>query len=185
VRVPFADVGPVPVPDSLSDEQVLFLSDIFPTGYMAAANCNIQPGDTVAVWGCGPVGQFCIKSAYLLGAGRVIALDRFPARLRTAREHGKAEAVNYDDVDILERLDEMTGGRGPDACIDAVGLEAHGATPGAVYDRIKTSLMLATDRPKVLRQAIMACRRAARSRSRASTAASWTRSRSGPPSPRG
>ena len=157
VRVPFADVGPMKVPEHLSDEQVLFLSDILPTGYMAAENCNIQPGDTVAVWGCGPVGQFSIKSALLLGAGRVIAIDRFPERLRMAQSIG-AHALNYEEVDIPEALKELTGGRGPDSCIDAVGMEAH--MPGAhgAYDKIKTSLKMETDRPGVLRQAIMACR---------------------------
>jgi len=158
-RVPFADVGPLKVPAHLSDEQVLFLSDIFPTGYMAAENCDIQPGDTVAVWGCGPVGQFAIKSAYLLGAERVIALDHYPERLRLAREQGKAETLNFDEVDVLDALAAMTGGQGPDACIDAVGLEAHGTTLGAVYDRVKMAMFLATDRPNVLRQAIMACRK--------------------------
>jgi threonine dehydrogenase-like Zn-dependent dehydrogenase len=158
VRVPFADVGPLKVPEHLTDEQVLFLSDIFPTGYMAAANCDLQPGDTVAVWGCGPVGQFAIRSCFLLGAERVLAIDRFPSRLKLAAEGG-AEVVNYDDVDILERIDQLTGGRGPDACIDAVGLEAHGTTPGALYDRFKTATYLATDRPNVLRQAILACRK--------------------------
>src|SRR2546423_4477030 len=123
VRVPFADVGPVKIHDGIDDEQVLFLSDIFPTGYMAAANCQIQPGDTVAVWGCGPVGQFAIKSASLTGAERVIGIDRFPNRLRMARD-GKAEVLNYEEVDVFEALREMTGGRGPDACIDCVGLEA-------------------------------------------------------------
>jgi threonine dehydrogenase-like Zn-dependent dehydrogenase len=158
-RVPFADVGPIKVPAGLSDEQVLFLSDIFPTGYMAADVCNIQPGDIIAVWGCGPVGQFVIKSAYLLGAHRVIAIDDCPERLHLAETQGRATVLNFHDVDILERLDELTGGRGPDACIDAVGLEAHGMTPGAVYDRMKTSMYLATDRPNVLRQAIQACRK--------------------------
>ncbi|MGH9903844.1 MAG: zinc-dependent alcohol dehydrogenase, partial [Pyrinomonadaceae bacterium] len=126
LRVPFADVGPIKIPDGLTDEQVLFLSDIFPTGYMAAENCDIQPGDTVAVWGCGPVGQFAIKSAYLLGAARVIAIDRVPERLRMAETEGKAETLNFDDEEIFDKLREMTGGRGPDSCIDAVGLEAHG-----------------------------------------------------------
>jgi threonine dehydrogenase-like Zn-dependent dehydrogenase len=158
-RVPFADVGPVKVPDSLSDEQVLFLSDIFPTGYMAAENCNIRPGDTIAVWGCGPVGQFAIKSAYLLGAERVIAIDRFPERLALAASHGKAEILNYAEVDVMEALRVMTGGQGPDACIDAVGLEAHGTTLDAWYDRVKTKMYLATDRPHALRQAINACRK--------------------------
>jgi len=159
VRVPFADVGPIKVPDSLSDEQVLFLSDIFPTGYMAAENCGIRPGDTVAVWGCGPVGQFAIKSAYLLGAERVIAIDRFPERLALASSQGQAETLDYSTVDVLEALRVMTGGQGPDACIDAVGLEAHGTTVDAWYDRAKTSLFLATDRAHVLRQAISACRK--------------------------
>jgi threonine dehydrogenase-like Zn-dependent dehydrogenase len=158
-RVPFADVGPIKVPDSLPDEQVLFLSDIFPTGYMAAENCGIRPGDTIAVWGCGPVGQFAIKSAYLLGAERVIAIDRFPERLALARSHGKAEVLNYAETDIEEALRTMTGGQGPDACIDAVGLEAHGTTLDAWYDRAKTSMYLATDRPHALRQAIGACRK--------------------------
>ncbi|MBV9302704.1 MAG: glutathione-dependent formaldehyde dehydrogenase [Acidobacteriaceae bacterium] len=157
-RVPFADVGPIKVPEGLSDDQVLFLSDIFPTGYMGAEMCNIQSGDTIAIWGCGPVGQFAIKSAFLLGAERVIAIDRFGPRLKMAREKGRAETLNYEEVDVLETLKEMTGGRGPDACIDAVGLEAH--TPSLVhaYDRAKQALMLETDRPIALRQAIMACR---------------------------
>lgn len=157
VRVPYADVGPIKVPEHLSDEQVLFLSDILPTGYMAAENCNIQPGDTVAVWGCGPVGQFSIKSALLLGAARVIAIDRFAERLRMAAAIG-AHTLNYEEVDILDALKELTGGRGPDSCIDAVGMEAH--LPGAhgAYDKLKTTLKLETDRPGVLRQAIMACR---------------------------
>src|SRR5579883_1117733 len=120
-RVPFADVGPLKIPADVTDEQALFLSDIFPTGYMAAENCNIQPGDVVAVWGCGPVGQFAIRSAYMLGAGRVIAIDSYPARLDMARR-GKAETLNYEDGDVVEKLNEMTGGRGPDACIDAIGM---------------------------------------------------------------
>jgi threonine dehydrogenase-like Zn-dependent dehydrogenase len=158
-RVPFADVGPIKVPASLSDEQVLFLSDIFPTGYMAADNCNIKRGDTVAVWGCGPVGQFAIKSAYLLGAERVIAIDRFPERLQLAASEGKAETLNYMEVDVHEELRARTGGQGPDSCIDAVGLEAHGTTLDAWYDRVKTKMYLATDRPHALRQAISACRK--------------------------
>ncbi len=158
-RVPFSDVGPMKVPGHLSDEQVLFLSDIFPTGYMAAENCNIEPGDTVAVWGCGPVGLFCIKSAFLLGAERVIAIDDVQGRLDKARDDCGAEVVNFAEVNILEWLDEATAGRGPDSCIDAVGLEAHGITPGAVYDRVKAAMFLATDRPNALRQAIMACRK--------------------------
>jgi threonine dehydrogenase-like Zn-dependent dehydrogenase len=157
VRVPFADVDHVKVPRSLTDEQVLFLSDILPTGYMAAENCNIEPGDTVAVWGCGPVGQFAMVSAYLLGAERVIGIDRFPYRMRIARDHAKAETLDYQQVDINEALNEMTGGRGPDACIDAVGMEGHAPVTG-VYDRLKQAAMLETDRPPALRQAMVACR---------------------------
>jgi len=157
-RVPFADVGPIKVPAGLTDEQVLFLSDIFPTGYMGADMCNIKRGDVIAVWGAGPVGQFAIKSAYMLGAERVIAIDRFPYRLRMAREKAGAETLNYEEVNILEALKEMTGGRGPDACIDAVGLEAHGHFPSYAYDRTKQALMLEPDRPIALREAILACR---------------------------
>jgi threonine dehydrogenase-like Zn-dependent dehydrogenase len=158
VRVPFADVGTVKVPDGLPDEKVLFLSDIFPTGYMAAENCNIQPGDTVAIWGCGPVGQFAIRSAFLLGAERVIAIDRFPERLRMAADGG-AETVNYEETDVYEFLMEQTGGLGPDSCIDAVGMEAH--VPGVIgaYDRVKQAMMLESDRPHVFRQALIACRK--------------------------
>jgi threonine dehydrogenase-like Zn-dependent dehydrogenase len=158
VRVPFADVGPLKVPDELEDEQALFLSDIFPTGYMAAENCEIQAGDTVAIWGCGPVGLFAIQSAFMLGAERVIAIDRFASRLQIAA-NCDAEILNYEEVDVLEALHEMTGARGPDSCIDAVGMEAHGHTIGALYGRVKQSLMLETDRPNVLRQAIQACRK--------------------------
>jgi threonine dehydrogenase-like Zn-dependent dehydrogenase len=157
-RIPFADVGPIKVPDELTDDQVLFLSDIFPTGYMAAESCNIKPGQIVAVWGCGPVGQFAIQSAYLLGAERVIAIDRFPERLQMAAEKSKAEPINYSQVDVLETLKDMTGGRGPDACIDAVGLEAHSHGLVGIYDRMKQAAMLETDRPHALRQAIFACR---------------------------
>ncbi len=157
-RVPFADVGPLRVPESLSDEQVLFLSDIFPTGYMAAEACDIKAGDVVAVWGCGPVGQFAIQSAYLLGAERVIAIDRFPERLRMAREIGRAEVLNYEEVNVHEVLADLTGGRGPDACIDAVGMEAHSPGLLGLYDRLKQAMRLTTDRPSALRQAIMACR---------------------------
>src|SRR5436190_350287 len=132
-RVPFADVGPIKVPDTLTDDQVLFLSDILPTGYMAAEACDIKPGQTIAIWGCGPVGQFAIKSAYLLGAERVIAIDRLPERLRMAREQGGAETINYEDTDVLDALKEMTAGRGPDAGIDAVGKEAHGHGLQAAY----------------------------------------------------
>ena len=158
VRVPFADVGPVKVPPELRDDQVLFLSDIFPTGYMAAENCNIRPGDIVAVWGCGPVGQFAIRSAYLLGAERVIALDHVPTRLQLARK-GNAEVLNFQDIDVVEHLKDLTAGRGPDCCIDAVGMEAHGAAVDALYDRAKQTLRLETDRPHALRQAIQACRK--------------------------
>jgi threonine dehydrogenase-like Zn-dependent dehydrogenase len=158
-RVPFADVGPLKVPDGIDDEKVLFLSDILPTGYMAAENCEIAPGDVIAVWGCGPVGQMAIKSAWLLGAERVIAIDSVPERLRMARDKNNAETINYEDEDVFDRLKTMTGGRGPDACIDAVGLEAHGATLDAYIDHAKTSLFLATDRPSALRQAIHACRK--------------------------
>jgi threonine dehydrogenase-like Zn-dependent dehydrogenase len=158
VRVPFADVGPIKVPDHLDDEKVLFLSDIFPTGYMAAEACGIQPGDIVAVWGCGPVGQFAIASAYLLGAERVIAIDRFPYRLRMARERAHAETINYEEADVRETLKDMTGGRGPDHCIDAVGMEGHAPGVWGAYDKVKTSLMMETDRPIALRQAILACR---------------------------
>jgi threonine dehydrogenase-like Zn-dependent dehydrogenase len=158
-RVPFADFGPVKVPAHLSDEQVLFLSDIFPTGYMAAENCDIEPGDTVAVWGCGPVGLFCIKSALLLGAGRVIGIDDVEGRLQKAREQCGAEVVNFAKVDLLDWLDEATGGRGPDSCIDAVGLEGHGTSIDAIYDRVKAAAFMTTDRPTALRMAIMACRK--------------------------
>jgi threonine dehydrogenase-like Zn-dependent dehydrogenase len=158
-RVPFADVGPIKIENGLSDEQVLFLSDIFPTGYMAAENCDIQPGDTVAVWGCGPVGLFAIKSAFLLGAERVIAIDSIPERLEAAREKCAAETINDAEVNVLECLDAMTGGRGPDACIDAVGMEAHSHGPVGVLDRVKQAAMLETDRPNVLREAILACRK--------------------------
>jgi threonine dehydrogenase-like Zn-dependent dehydrogenase len=158
VRVPFADIGPLRVPDRLTDEQVLFLSDIFPTGYMAADNCQIRPGDTVAVWGCGPVGQFAIKSAYLLGAERVIAIDRFEYRMRIARERAGAETINYEQTDVHDALLDMTGGRGPDSCIDAVGLEGHAPGLAGAYDRVKQATMLESDRPPALRQAIMECR---------------------------
>ncbi|MDB6064263.1 MAG: alcohol dehydrogenase [Pedosphaera sp.] len=157
-RVPFADFNPIKIPEDLPDEKVLFLSDILPTGYMAAENCNIQPGDTVAVWGCGPVGQFAIKSAYLLGAERVIAIDRYPERLEMAREKGGAVTLNYEEVDIHDALEEMTGDRGPDACIEAVGMEAHAPGVKYAYDRVKQAMMLETDRPLALRQAIMCCR---------------------------
>jgi threonine dehydrogenase-like Zn-dependent dehydrogenase len=156
-RVPFADVGPLKVPDGMPDEQALFLSDIFPTGYMGAEMCDIKPGDTIAVWGCGPVGQFAIRSARMLGAERVIAIDDVPARLRMA-EAGGAETINFEEVKTLEALKDMTGGRGPDACIDAVGMEAHGHGPAYAYDRTMHAMRMETDRPIALREAIMACR---------------------------
>jgi threonine dehydrogenase-like Zn-dependent dehydrogenase len=155
-RVPCADFGAFKVPDELTDDQVLFLTDIFPTGFMAAYNCGVEPGQTVAVWGCGPVGQFAIRSAFLLGAGRVIALDNVPERLELARQGG-AETLDDEDKEVQEKLREMTNGRGPDHCIDAVGLEAHGATLDALYDRVKTAVMLETDRSHALRAAIFAC----------------------------
>jgi threonine dehydrogenase-like Zn-dependent dehydrogenase len=158
-RVPFADVGALKIEDtSLPDESVLFLSDIFPTGYMGADMLGLEGGETVAVWGCGPVGQFALASALLLGAERVIAIDRFEYRLAMAREKTGAETLNYEHVDVLAALRELTGGRGPDHCIDAVGLEAHSSSPIYAYDRAKQMAMLETDRPIALRQAIMACR---------------------------
>lgn len=157
VRVPFGDVGPFKV-NGVPDEQVLFLSDIFPTGYMAAEACNIKPGDTIAVWGCGPVGLFAMKSAYLLGAARVIAIDRFPYRLRIAKERCNAETINYEETSVLDALREMTGGRGPDSVIDAVGLEGHSPGPQFYYDKAKTMLMMESDRPVALREAILTCR---------------------------
>ena len=157
-RVAFADTNAFKVPEHLNDDQVLFLTDIFPTGYMGAEMCDIQPGDTVAVWGCGPVGLFAMKSAFLLGAERVIGIDRFPYRLQMAREKVGAETVNYEQTSILEALKDVTGGRGPDACIDAVGMEAH--VPGALYayDRAKQALMMETGRPIALREAILSVR---------------------------
>jgi threonine dehydrogenase-like Zn-dependent dehydrogenase len=159
-RVPFANVGPLKIQSDLSDEKVLFLSDIFPTGYMAAENAQIQPGDTVAVWGCGPVGQFAIASAFMLGAARVIAIDRLTERLAMARSLG-AITVDYsdEDVTVLGALKDLTGGTGPDSCIDAVGLEAHSAQLQGTYDKIKVALMMETDRPSVLRQAIQSVRK--------------------------
>ena len=158
VRVPFADVGAIKVPEDLPDDKVLFLSDIFPTGYMGAEMCGIEPGDTIAVWGAGPVGLFAMKSAYLLGAERVIAIDRLPYRLRMAAEKTGAIPVNYQETSVLETLKEMTGGRGPDKCIDAVGMEAHAHGLLYAYDRAKQAMMLETDRPIALREAILACR---------------------------
>jgi len=158
-RVPFADVGPIKIDSDLSDEQVLFLSDVFPTGYMGAEACDIKPGDIVAVWGCGPVGQFAIASAYLLGAERVIAIDRFDYRLTMAREKAGAETINYEQTSVREALREMTGGRGPDACIDCVGLEAHHPNPGMyAYDRVKQATRMETERGYALREAIFNCR---------------------------
>jgi threonine dehydrogenase-like Zn-dependent dehydrogenase len=158
-RVPFADVGPLKVPEDLTDDQVLFLSDIFPTGYMGAEMCDIQGGDIVAVWGAGPVGQFAIASAYLLGAERVIAIDRFKYRLDMARDRaGASDVINYEELNVQDALLELTGGRGPDRCIDAVGMEAHGHGASYAYDRAKQAMMLETDRPIALREAILACR---------------------------
>ncbi len=159
VRVPFADNGSFPVPEGLRDEQVVFASDAMPTGFMAVEMCNIQPGQVIAVWGCGGVGQMAIKSAFLLGAERVIAIDRLPERLEMARDHGGAEVLNYEDVNVYDALQEMTGGRGPDACIDAVGMEAHSFGADYWYDRSKQALRLETDRPQVLRQMIRCCRK--------------------------
>jgi len=161
VRIPYADTDHIKIPEELTDDQVLFLSDILPTGWMAAENCDIEPGDTIAVWGCGPVGQFAIRSAYLQGAERVIAIDRFPERLRMAKEKGGAEVLNYEEVDsVFDTLTDLTGGRGPDGCIDAVGMEAHGASAlEFAYDRAKQAMMLETERPIALREAIRACRK--------------------------
>jgi threonine dehydrogenase-like Zn-dependent dehydrogenase len=161
VRVPFADVGPIKVPDNLSDEKALFLSDILPTGYMGAEMCGIERGDVIAVWGAGPVGQFAIASARLLGAERIVAIDRFPSRLALAKNRaGATDIINYEETNVLEALEELTAGRGPDACIDAVGTEAHGGPAVYGYDRVKQALMLESDRAIALRQAIRACRNA-------------------------
>jgi threonine dehydrogenase-like Zn-dependent dehydrogenase len=158
VRVPFADVGPIKVPDGMTDEQALFLSDIFPTGYMGAEFCDIKPGDTIAIWGCGPVGQMAIRSAFLLGAERVIAIDTVPERLAMARAGG-AETLDFHEVDVYDEIQARTKGRGADACIDAVGTEADAtASFDSVIDRIKTATFMGTDRPHVLRQAIHCCR---------------------------
>jgi threonine dehydrogenase-like Zn-dependent dehydrogenase len=160
LRVPFADVGPLKIESDLADEQVLFLSDIFPTGYMAAENCDIERGDTVAVWGCGPVAQFAIQSAWLLGAGRVIAIDCVPERLEMAAKHGKAETINFEKHDVYERLQEMTKGRGPDRCIDAVGCESHGTSAlKEAVEKVKSSVHLNADHTYSLTQAIMCCRK--------------------------
>lgn len=164
VRVPYADVGPMRIPESLDDEQVLFLTDIFPTGYQAAEACGIELGDTVAVWGCGPVGQFAIASARMLGADRVIAIDDVPERLDMAVREHEAEPVRPSEIgntlSMVEALRDMTGGRGPDACIDAVGMEAHGLGLEGWYDTVKQSARMETERPVALRQALMACRKA-------------------------
>jgi hypothetical protein len=152
-------VGPLKIPDGLADEQVLFLSDILPTGFMAAENCDIQPGDTVTVWGCGPVGQLAIISARMLGAEQIIAIDGYSERLVMAAAHGRALTINYRRENVLDRLTDLTGGRGPDTCIDAVGLEAHGTSIDNLYDWVKQYLFLETDRPHVLRLAIQACRK--------------------------
>ncbi|QDU80984.1 Glutathione-independent formaldehyde dehydrogenase [Polystyrenella longa] len=160
LRVPYADVGPIKVPDGIDDEQVVFLSDIFPTGYMAAENCGIEAGDTVAVWGCGPVAQFAIQSAWMLGAGRVVAIDRVQERLALAREHGKAETLNFEEIDVYEQLMEMTAGRGPDRCIDAVGAEAHAAgNLGEIVDDVREAAHLPANHPYALSEAIKCCRK--------------------------
>ncbi|MFC6729113.1 zinc-dependent alcohol dehydrogenase [Natronoarchaeum mannanilyticum] len=159
LRVPYADVGPIKIESDLPDEQVLFLSDIFPTGYMAAENADIEESDTVAVWGCGPVGQFAIQSAQMLGAERVVAIDRISERLEMAREHGDAETIDYAEADVYDRLMELTGGRGPDSCIDAVGTDAHGVGLDGVTDPLKRDVKLQDDHPYVLREAIECCRK--------------------------
>ena len=160
LRVPYGDVGPIKVPAELPDEQVLFLSDIFPTGYMAAEHAEIEDGETVAIWGCGPVGQFAIQSAWMLGAGRVIAIDNVPERLEMAKTVGKAETIDFDKLTVYDALMEMTKGRGPDRCIDSVGAEAHaGGSFDAVIDKVKAATFLGTDRPHVLREAMMCCRK--------------------------
>jgi threonine dehydrogenase-like Zn-dependent dehydrogenase len=158
-RVPFADVGPIKIENGIPDESVLFLSDIFPTGYMGAEMCDIQQGDVIAIWGAGPVGQFAAASAKLLGAERVIVIDRFEYRLAHARKHTGVETLNYDETDsVPEALKELTGGRGPDACIDCVGMEAHHHGPLYSYDRAKHAMRMETERPFALREAIMSCR---------------------------
>jgi threonine dehydrogenase-like Zn-dependent dehydrogenase len=161
VRVPYSDVGPIVIPDGIEDDKVLFLSDILPTGWMAAENCAIESGDVVAVWGCGPVGLFAIQSAFVMGAHRVIAIDHYPHRLDLAKQMG-AEVINYEEVTVREALVEMTGGIGPDACIDAVGMESHGFTLDNALDHAKAAVGLATDRPHALRQIIVACRKGGR-----------------------
>jgi threonine dehydrogenase-like Zn-dependent dehydrogenase len=161
VRVPYADVGPIVIPDGIEDEKVLFLSDILPTGWMAAENCEIKPSEVVAVWGCGPVGLFAVQSAFALGANRVIAIDHYPHRLELAKSMG-AEVLNFEEVDVREALVEMTGGIGPDACIDAVGMESHGLTADSVMDKVKSAVKLVTDQTHGLRQVIIACRKGGR-----------------------
>jgi threonine dehydrogenase-like Zn-dependent dehydrogenase len=161
VRIPYSDVGPIVIPDGLPDDQVLFLSDILPTGWMAAENAQIEHGDTVAIWGCGPVGLFAIQSALIMGAARVIAIDHYPKRLELAKSLG-ALVLDYRDVDVREALMEMTGGIGPDAVIDCVGMESHGLTPDNLLDTIKAHTFLGTERPHALRQAILACRKGGR-----------------------
>jgi threonine dehydrogenase-like Zn-dependent dehydrogenase len=158
VRVPFADFSPVVIPDGLTDEQVLFLGDIFPTGWQAAAQCDIQPTDTVAIWGAGPVGQFTIRSAVLLGAKQVVCIDNVPERLAMAKAGG-AITINFDEESVLDRLGELTGGKGPEKCIDAVGMESHATRSfDSVYDRVKQAVMLESDRPHVLREMMYVCR---------------------------
>ncbi|MFG1842490.1 zinc-dependent alcohol dehydrogenase [Micromonospora sp. NPDC049175] len=158
-RVPFADIGPLKVPDDVRDDQAVMLADVFPTGYMGAEMCDIKPGQVIAVWGAGPVGLLAAASARLLGAERVIVIDRYPYRLRLAEEHIDAETINYEEVDVLDTLNELTAGRGPDACIDAVGLEGHhGNAAMYAYDRVKQAARVETERPFALRQAILACR---------------------------
>jgi threonine dehydrogenase-like Zn-dependent dehydrogenase len=159
--VPYSDVGPIVVPDHLEDDQVLFLSDVLPTGWMAAENAMIEPGDTVAVWGCGPVGLFAIQSALIMGAHRVIAIDHFPRRLELAKSLG-AKVIHYHEANVREALDEMTGGIGPDAVIDCVGMESHGLTIDNIADTVKAQFYLGTERPHALRQAILACRKGGR-----------------------
>jgi threonine dehydrogenase-like Zn-dependent dehydrogenase len=160
VRVPFADFNPTKIPVGVPDEKVLFLTDIFPTGYMAAENCGIEPGDVVAVWGAGPVGLFAIRSAWMLGAERVIAIDRFRERLRLAQSDGRTEVMDYADTDdVFDQLKDLTGGRGPDRCIDAVGMEAHGTFADAIMDRVKQAMKLQFDRAHVLRQVLHCCRK--------------------------
>ncbi|TKA95880.1 glutathione-dependent formaldehyde dehydrogenase [Cereibacter changlensis] len=161
VRVPYSDVGPIIIPDGLDDDQVLFLSDILPTGWMGAANCDIEPGDTVAVWGCGPVGLFAIQSALLMGAGKVIAIDEYPNRLALARRLG-AEVIDFKRTHVLEALMEMSGGHGPDAVIDAVGMESHGFAPDTVMDNIKQTIGMGADSAHALREAILAVRKGGR-----------------------